>query len=152
MGRTFRVYLAGEKVLACKQCGNHLAVSEGVISEVGRYQHVPSSGPGWQNRSHFRGQHGTAWLVQQVVNTYTGDAEDREMSTGRHTVRDVFCRVCHTTLGWKYDYAFEYSQKYKEGKFILEKALFSEKPERRDIGLVPRIEEIPVRDIIAARV
>ncbi|ODN72889.1 hypothetical protein L202_08312 [Cryptococcus amylolentus CBS 6039] len=134
MGRTFRVYLAGEKVLACKQCGNHLAVSEGVISE------------------HFRGQHGTAWLVQQVVNTYTGDAEDREMSTGRHTVRDVFCRVCHTTLGWKYDYAFEYSQKYKEGKFILEKALFSEKPERRDIGLVPRIEEIPVRDIIAARV
>jgi hypothetical protein len=24
------------------------------------------------------------------------------MRTGKHTVRDVFCRVCHTCLGWKY--------------------------------------------------
>lgn len=36
------------------------------------------------------------------VNIYTGDAEEREMRTGRHTVRDVFCMVCHAVLGWKY--------------------------------------------------
>lgn len=36
------------------------------------------------------------------MNVYTGDAEEREMRTGRHTVRDVFCRVCHSVLGWKY--------------------------------------------------
>ena len=36
------------------------------------------------------------------VNIYTGEADDRDMRTGKHTVRDVFCRVCHTVLGWKY--------------------------------------------------
>ena len=27
---------------------------------------------------------------------------------------------CKTTLGWKYEHAYENSQKYKEGKFIIE--------------------------------
>uniref|UniRef100_A0A0E9RT63 Yippee domain-containing protein n=1 Tax=Anguilla anguilla TaxID=7936 RepID=A0A0E9RT63_ANGAN len=29
-------------------------------------------------------------------------------------------RAVNTTLGWKYEQAFESSQKYKEGKFIIE--------------------------------
>ncbi|KIR52008.1 hypothetical protein I315_05649 [Cryptococcus gattii Ru294] len=132
MGRTYRIYLAGEAVLMCRHCGNHLAVSEGIISKQ------------------FTGQHGRAILVHTVVNTYSGEAEDREMRTGRHTVRDIYCRVCHTTLGWKYDFAFEHDQKYKEGKYILEREMISEKPERRDvISGKPRIEEIPVREVLA---
>ena len=99
------------------------------------------------------------------------------MRTGRHTVRDIYCRVCHTTLGWKYvslrtalslvlasilkcllagtdgrcqDFAFEHDQKYKEGKYILEREMITEKPERRDIiSGKPRIEEIPVREVLA---
>lgn len=99
------------------------------------------------------------------------------MRTGRHTVRDIYCRVCHTTLGWKYvssrtysfarltfilncllagtdgrcqDFAFEHDQKYKEGKYILEREMIAEKPERRDIiSGKPRIEEIPIREILA---
>ncbi|OWZ60750.1 protein yippee-like 3 [Cryptococcus neoformans] len=72
------------------------------------------------------------------------------MRTGRHTVRDIYCRVCHTTLGWKYDFAFEHDQKYKEGKYILEREMITEKPERRDIiSGKPRIEEIPIREILA---
>ena len=43
--------------------------------------------------------------------------------TGLHTVRDVFCACCSSLLGWKYDFAYEQSQKYKEGKFIVEKAM-----------------------------
>ncbi len=35
---------------------------------------------------------------------------------------DVFCSDCQAYVGWKYEEAFEESQKYKEGKFILEKA------------------------------
>ncbi len=31
------------------------------------------------------------------------------------------CVNCQTVLGWKYDEAYEESQKYKEGKYILEK-------------------------------
>ncbi|EKC99611.1 hypothetical protein A1Q2_06030 [Trichosporon asahii var. asahii CBS 8904] len=69
---------------------------------------------------------------------------DREMRTGKHTVRDVFCGVCDEILGWRYDYAFELEQKYKEGKFILECELITERPESkaRDPVFRPRIEEI----------
>ena len=42
------------------------------------------------------------------------------MLTGLHAVADIFCQSCKTTLGWKYEQAFESSQKYKEGKFIIE--------------------------------
>ena len=64
------------------------------------------------------------------------------MTTGLHTVRDITCAKCGTLLGWKYgqsptltlsappltavrrvDKAYEESQKYKEGKYILEKSL-----------------------------
>lgn len=35
---------------------------------------------------------------------------------------DVYCNRCMTIIGWKYERAFEESQKYKEGKVILERA------------------------------
>jgi hypothetical protein len=31
-------------------------------------------------------------------------------------VADIACSVCGTNLGWKYEMAYEQSQKYKEGK------------------------------------
>jgi hypothetical protein len=34
MGRSFRVYLAGESVFVCRHCNNHLAVGESVLSKV----------------------------------------------------------------------------------------------------------------------
>lgn len=48
------------------------------------------------------------------------------MLTGRHFVRDVFCKKCSVKLGWMYEYACEETQRYKEGNVILEKALISE--------------------------
>lgn len=62
------------------------------------------------------------------------------MTTGQHTVRDIYCCKCGALLGWKYvcflstallhlilivyqDKAYEASQKYKEGKYILERNL-----------------------------
>ena len=38
-------------------------------------------------------------------------------------VRDIKCRNCGNTVGWKYDKAYEATEKYKEGKFILEAEL-----------------------------
>lgn len=40
-------------------------------------------------------------------------------------VRDIFCRQCKETVGWKYDKAYEQNEKYKEGKFILEAELLA---------------------------
>lgn len=48
------------------------------------------------------------------------------MLTGRHMVRDVMCKFCKQKLGWMYEFATEESQKYKEGKVILEHALIVE--------------------------
>ncbi|GFY83512.1 Yippee family putative zinc-binding protein [Actinidia rufa] len=43
------------------------------------------------------------------------------MMTGLHTVADIFCVGCGSNLGWKYEFAHEKSQKYKEGKTVLER-------------------------------
>lgn len=45
------------------------------------------------------------------------------MTTGRHIVRDICCRQCKEVVGWKYDRAYEATEKYKEGKYILEQEL-----------------------------
>ena len=48
---------------------------------------------------------------------------ERNMTTGRHIVRDIICKQCGETVGWKYDKAYEASEKYKENKYILESEL-----------------------------
>lgn len=48
------------------------------------------------------------------------------MLTGRHFVRDVSCKKCAVKLGWMYEFAYEETQRYKEGHVILERALISE--------------------------
>jgi hypothetical protein len=74
-------------------------------------------------KQNFRGQHGKAYLFNSVVNIEQGDASERSMTTGRHIVRDITCKQCKETVGWKYDKAYESSEKYKEGKYILEAEL-----------------------------
>lgn len=48
------------------------------------------------------------------------------MLTGRHMVRDISCKNCEAKLGWIYEFATEESQRYKEGRVILERALVRE--------------------------
>ncbi|VDD94325.1 unnamed protein product [Enterobius vermicularis] len=70
----------------------------------------------------FQGSQGKAYLFNSVVNIRCGPAEERLLLTGLHAVADIYCECCKTTLGWKYEHAYESSQKYKEGKFIIELA------------------------------
>ncbi|KWU45776.1 peptidylprolyl isomerase, partial [Rhodotorula sp. JG-1b] len=126
MGLKHREYLAvpatstGGKVLGCKRCRTHLTTSEQIESKA-RTDRNPLP---WHAQN-FNGQHGRAYLFTNVVNVALGPPEDRPMTTGLHTVRDVMCSKCGETLGWKYDRAYEATQKYKEGKFILERAMWS---------------------------
>mmetsp|Transcript_30077 Transcript_30077/g.34969 ORF Transcript_30077/g.34969 Transcript_30077/m.34969 type:complete len:227 (-) Transcript_30077:249-929(-) len=64
---------------------------------------------------------GRAYLFDQCVNMTIGPPEDRRLMTGLHSVNDIFCKRCKTLIGWTYSKAYEQSQKYKEGKFIIEK-------------------------------
>ncbi|VFQ81158.1 unnamed protein product [Cuscuta campestris] len=102
MGRLFVVILEGT-IYSCKHCGTHLALSDHIESKA------------------FQCKHGKAYLFRQVVNVNRGKNEDRTMTTGLHTVADIFCVGCGSNVGWKYEVAHEKGQKYKEGKFVLER-------------------------------
>lgn len=104
MGRAFRQYLNGPRIYSCATCRAHAADHDEIISKA------------------FQGRHGRAYLFNTAVNVVLGPREERVLITGLHTVADIHCTCCNTVLGWKYEHAFEDSQKYKEGKFIIEKA------------------------------
>jgi len=53
------------------------------------------------------------------VNVHISPKVDRPLTTGLHTVSDLFCDECQTEVGWFYHTAYEVSQKYKENKYIL---------------------------------
>ncbi|MCH91015.1 protein yippee-like, partial [Trifolium medium] len=55
------------------------------------------------------------------VNVTLGTQVERSMISGTHTVEDIFCCCCGQIVGWKYVIAHEKSEKYKEGKFVLER-------------------------------
>ena len=83
------------------------------------------------------------------INVTVGEKEDRMMITGMHSISDIFCVGCEEIVGWKYvrflmiifcdiisfvyrltskfydastqGAAYERSQKYKEGKFVLDR-------------------------------
>ncbi|CAN6299633.1 unnamed protein product [Urochloa humidicola] len=71
----------------------------------------------------FNGRNGRGYLFHGVVNITLGPNEVREFTTGCHTVNDIYCICCQEIIGWRYEKAYEESQKYKEGKFILERTL-----------------------------
>ncbi|ETW61599.1 hypothetical protein PFMC_02517 [Plasmodium falciparum CAMP/Malaysia] len=94
-------------MLICSECGNHLSDPSELVS------------------TSFRGRTGPAWLFSKVINVCEGQYEDRMMTTGQHTIVDIYCNNCRNNVGWKYEDSSEESQKYKKGKYILEKALLS---------------------------
>ncbi|GJN04635.1 hypothetical protein PR202_ga22199 [Eleusine coracana subsp. coracana] len=96
--------LVGPRVYSCCHCRNHVCLHDDIISKA------------------FQGRNGRAFLFSHAMNITLGTKEDRHLMTGLHTVADIYCRDCREVLGWKYERAYEDSQRYKEGKFIFEKA------------------------------
>ncbi|XP_057458202.1 protein yippee-like At5g53940 [Lotus japonicus] len=102
MGRIFAVELEGRSY-RCRFCRTHLALAEDLISKA------------------FHCRRGKAYLFNNAVNITIGAPEVRMMLSGLHTVADIFCCCCGQIVGWKYESAHEKTQKYKEGKFVLER-------------------------------
>ncbi|NXL48132.1 YPEL1 protein, partial [Podilymbus podiceps] len=119
--KTFQAYLPNcHRTYSCIHCRAHLAnhdelisKASGLLSDLMNY---------FLTKMSFQGSQGRAYLFNSVVNVGCGPAEERVLLTGLHAVADIYCENCKTTLGWKYEHAFESSQKYKEGKFIIELA------------------------------
>ncbi|KAJ4839116.1 hypothetical protein Tsubulata_014926 [Turnera subulata] len=93
----------GPRLYSCYRCQN----------PVSRHDDIVSKG--------FQASSGRAFLFTHAMNISLGPRQDRHLITGLHTVADVYCSCCGEELGWKYVKAYEESQKYKEGKVILEK-------------------------------
>ncbi|KAJ0052393.1 hypothetical protein Pint_00625 [Pistacia integerrima] len=94
--------LVGNRMYSCYKCRNL----------VSRHDDIVSKG--------FQATSGRAFLFSHAINIVEGPKENRHLITGLHTVADVFCSDCGETLGWKYERAYDESQKYKEGKVVLE--------------------------------
>ncbi|KAI9141032.1 Yippee/Mis18 [Paraphysoderma sedebokerense] len=108
MGKVFTSYLDGQgRFYTCTTCHTHLGLHDDVVSKC------------------FQGRTGRAYLFKHVENVCLGQKEQRLLMTGLHTVADVSCAICHTIVGWKYVYAYEDSQKYKENKYIIERSKIS---------------------------
>ena len=103
MGKIYMGYLDSQLIYVCKVCRMHLSSKAELFSKD------------------FWAGDGKAFLYNTVINTYIGPSEQRELRTGLHTVCDIFCKNCNSKLGWKYEWASEPNQKYKEGKTILER-------------------------------
>ncbi|XP_031398939.1 putative yippee-like protein Os10g0369500 isoform X1 [Punica granatum] len=120
MGRLYIQNLIGEKIFKCKYCRVDSASHDDIISKD------------------FRGRFGRAYLFKNAVNISLGPSENRNLTTGLHIVNDIYCSSCQQILGWRYEKrdclhwkigilpllhekAYEESEKYKEGLYILEK-------------------------------
>ncbi|EFJ38776.1 hypothetical protein SELMODRAFT_74962 [Selaginella moellendorffii] len=114
MGRLCLIHLDG-KIYSCRICHSHLATPGDLMAKAS------SISSNSFRLSNFHCRHGTAYLFKTVVNVGIGKLEERQMTTGLHTVADIYCICCRKILGWKYVTAQVNDQKYKEGKFILER-------------------------------
>ncbi|CAF1628714.1 unnamed protein product [Rotaria magnacalcarata] len=108
MGRIFLEHLGGQRIFSCAHCDTPLTNRNELVS------------------TRFTGSTGRAFLFSRIVNTKQSLVQERMMLTGRHFVRDISCKKCDTKLGWMYEFATEDSQRYKEGRIILERALINE--------------------------
>ncbi|KJA27597.1 hypothetical protein HYPSUDRAFT_62668 [Hypholoma sublateritium FD-334 SS-4] len=93
----------GHPTYSCSKCSAVITLQDELISKS------------------FSGREGRGYLIQSATNVKLGRKEDRSLLTGVHTVADVFCLGCNDRLGWFYHKAADHSQKYKEGKYLLER-------------------------------
>lgn len=93
-----------KEVFACHKCSEIVALQDELVSKA------------------FNGRSGRAYLMNSTINTSLGKREERKLLTGTHTVADLHCASCDTSLGWMYIKAPNGEQRYKEGRYILEAA------------------------------
>ncbi|GFU01584.1 protein yippee-like B0546.4 [Nephila pilipes] len=108
MGVTFCEHLGGRVIYKCVKCGTYLTHRGKLVS------------------TRFTSSNGPAWLFKEVVNVHHDNAVSKNMVTGRHIVRNVYCNSCSEQLGWFYEMTFTSGQEYKEASTILEAHLIKQ--------------------------
>ncbi|XP_006866374.1 PREDICTED: protein yippee-like 5-like, partial [Chrysochloris asiatica] len=106
--RIFLDHIGGTCLFSCANCNTILTHHSELIS------------------TRFTCATGRSFLLNKVVNLQYSKFQDRVMLTGRHMNRDLSCKNYSSKLGWIYEFATEDSQRYKENRVILERALVRE--------------------------
>ena len=101
MGKLLKTYLNSNSIYKCKKCFSHLSDEAYLVSKA------------------FTSGVSPAYLFSQCVNVTIGPSQDAILTTGLHTIANIYCIDCEEYVGWTYIKAFESSQQYKEDKFIL---------------------------------
>ncbi|XP_065863097.1 protein yippee-like At4g27740 [Euphorbia lathyris] len=94
---------------SCLNCRNPIAFQSDLISKG------------------YKAKSGQAYMFSHVMSVVLGRKEERQLITGKYSIASIYCSSCGEELGWKYIYAFDPKQRYKEGHFVVEKLkLFEE--------------------------
>ena len=116
------------QLYACRECHATLTVEADIVSK---------DFAGMKGRGYFVDQVRLPCIAflsmrcltdrkNQVYNVKLGRVHNCTFKTGKHLVADLICQTCADTtgeavvVGWKYLKASARSQKYKEGKFVVE--------------------------------
>ncbi|KAM7263312.1 hypothetical protein ACFE04_000995 [Oxalis oulophora] len=129
MGRLFIESKKGTRVYKCKTCKVDTASPNDVVSKD------------------FQGRFGRAYLIRDLVNIFLGPREERHLTSGLHLVNDIYCSSCQQILGWRYEKAYEESQKYKEGMYILEKERMLKQGCSSSMRLDPLLSTVLIDDL-----
>ncbi|EXC21404.1 hypothetical protein L484_011846 [Morus notabilis] len=92
----------GQPLYNCRNCKNPIALRDDLVSKK------------------FWAKSGPAYLFSHAMNVVVGQKKDKELITGVFSIADIYCSNCGEVLGWKYVRAYDATQTYKEGKFIIE--------------------------------
>lgn len=93
-------------IYRCKSCYCDICISSLIISKD------------------FWGNKGEAYFVKDVLNVREDPKEVmKHMRTGQYGVKLIYCVQCDTVIGWKYITSIEPVEKYKVGKYVIEKNL-----------------------------
>merc|ERR1712066_525726 len=131
--RTYRFYNENNSIDSCVMGIHFLEIPNSKHIYVCKLCDTPLAKKRDVQSDNFYGRAGPAYLLRKAYNLKYADPENRDMRTGLHTVRDVYCKICVTyksrnarQMGWYYEFAFDDTQRYKEGRIILEKRLLKE--------------------------
>lgn len=114
--------LEGDRVYACRECcsgENQKWNLFGDYESMSNIVHIAS--PTDIISKGFHSTNGPAYLFDTAINVTCGESTEREMTSGTHVVKDVFCIRCHSLIGWKYLKAYNITEEYKVGKLCLER-------------------------------
>ncbi|XP_038686254.1 protein yippee-like At4g27740 [Tripterygium wilfordii] len=95
---------SGSPLFSCKTCSNPLAFPTDLLSK------------------NFLAKSGQAYMFSHVMNVVLGPKEDRQLLTGRFTISTAYCGICKQELGWMYVQAYDIKNRFKEGRFVVEKS------------------------------